>query len=558
MSIATEITRLQGAKADLKTAIENKGVTVSSSALLDAYPALVASIPTGGGAVVEKLLNFYDYDGTLVASYDASEVAGLTDLPDGPDHSTDEVPLTFDEWNWTLAEVKAYYTANPNSVIIVGANYHTTDGKTHVFFTIEDANYGDCFFYSTGQGTVDWGDETTDSFSSGNVTHTYSQTGTYHCVIDSSNPNNNLAFGKSSPTRESFNVTKAFFQSGSTGYNNIFYGCSYLQSVSMPSGMTFFSRQYCFNGCFDLKCIVFPRQTTISGNLMLYNCYADVISYPGNATGITVVAPNISNLTIPSGVTTLDSNLFNGNNRIKTLHFPNTVTSIDGNTFLDCKLIQNVTLPNSITSIEGSFFKNCIALRAITIPSTVTIIKSSAFNGCSNLETVNLSSTGIITIEGSSFYGCSKLKYFSIPTTVATIGQSVFYGCSTLTSITIPYGVTTIDSNTFYNCSALASVSIPETVTTINGSAFRYNTSLTSVTLPSSLTTMNTNAFNSCSSLTTITSLATSPPAIAGTSLPNSLTKIYVPYSSDHSVLDAYKIASNWSNFASIMEELPE
>lgn len=44
MSVASEITRLQTAKADLKTAIEGKGVTVASSAKLDAYPALVESI----------------------------------------------------------------------------------------------------------------------------------------------------------------------------------------------------------------------------------------------------------------------------------------------------------------------------------------------------------------------------------------------------------------------------------------------------------------------------------------------------------------------------------
>lgn len=47
MSIASEITRLQTAKADLKTAIEGKGVSVPSSAKLDAYPALVESISEG-------------------------------------------------------------------------------------------------------------------------------------------------------------------------------------------------------------------------------------------------------------------------------------------------------------------------------------------------------------------------------------------------------------------------------------------------------------------------------------------------------------------------------
>lgn len=49
MSIVTEITRLQNAKESIKTSIENKGVTVSSSAKLEDYADLIDDIPTGGG-----------------------------------------------------------------------------------------------------------------------------------------------------------------------------------------------------------------------------------------------------------------------------------------------------------------------------------------------------------------------------------------------------------------------------------------------------------------------------------------------------------------------------
>lgn len=52
MSIASEISRLQTAKANLKTSIENKGVTVPSSTLLSGYSALVDQISGGGGGVV--------------------------------------------------------------------------------------------------------------------------------------------------------------------------------------------------------------------------------------------------------------------------------------------------------------------------------------------------------------------------------------------------------------------------------------------------------------------------------------------------------------------------
>lgn len=49
MSIATEISRLQTAKSDLKTAIEAKGVTVPSSAKIDTYDDYVSQISGGGG-----------------------------------------------------------------------------------------------------------------------------------------------------------------------------------------------------------------------------------------------------------------------------------------------------------------------------------------------------------------------------------------------------------------------------------------------------------------------------------------------------------------------------
>lgn len=47
MSISTEITRLQNAKASITTSIENKGVTVPSATKLDGYSTLIDSIQTG-------------------------------------------------------------------------------------------------------------------------------------------------------------------------------------------------------------------------------------------------------------------------------------------------------------------------------------------------------------------------------------------------------------------------------------------------------------------------------------------------------------------------------
>ena len=49
MTIADQITRLNNAKAAIKESIENKGVSVSDSAKLDEYPALIDRIQVGSG-----------------------------------------------------------------------------------------------------------------------------------------------------------------------------------------------------------------------------------------------------------------------------------------------------------------------------------------------------------------------------------------------------------------------------------------------------------------------------------------------------------------------------
>ncbi len=52
MSVASEIIRIQGAEADIKTAITGKGVSVPASAKIDDLADLIDSIETGGGAAL--------------------------------------------------------------------------------------------------------------------------------------------------------------------------------------------------------------------------------------------------------------------------------------------------------------------------------------------------------------------------------------------------------------------------------------------------------------------------------------------------------------------------
>ena len=79
MSIATEITRIQQAKADIKTAIEAKGVTVPSSATIDTYDDYISQISGGGGGgdttTIAKLID------RSITSIDIP--SGITSIGDG-------------------------------------------------------------------------------------------------------------------------------------------------------------------------------------------------------------------------------------------------------------------------------------------------------------------------------------------------------------------------------------------------------------------------------------------------------------------------------------------
>ena len=220
--------------------------------------------------------------------------------------------------------------------------------------------------------------------------------------------------------------------------------------------------------------------------------------------------------------------------------------------------VQNIRLGND-SRIGNSAFYYCYSLASITIPNSVTSIGNSAFNGCYSLPSITIPSN-VTSIGNNAFQYCYSLASITIPNSVTSIGGSAFNNCHSLTSITIPSSVTSIGVYVFQYCRSLASITIPNDVTSIGTCAFSGCYSLASITIPSSVTSIEANAFQYCYGMGEYHFQSETVPT-GGTTMFASIPSdciIYVPYSADHSILESYKTATNWSTYASYMQEEPQ
>ena len=114
-------------------------------------------------------------------------------------------------------------------------------------------------------------------------------------------------------------------------------------------------------------------------------------------------------------------------------------------------------------------------------------------------------------------------------------------------------GLTILKNNAFTNCNNLTSIIIPNSVTTIGIGAFE-GSGLLSIIIPNSVTTIEREAFWDCSLIDNIVILSYIPPILNIDVFFNdtNLTNIYVPAES----VDAYKAASGWSEYASIISSI--
>ena len=252
-------------------AIRAKAGTTDLLAWPDGFKAAVEGIQTGGGGgstsdVAMKDVNFYDYDGTLVASYTLAEAQALTALPDGPTHDS----LTFQGWNWSLADLKT-----TNRKMNVGAMYITDDGKTRIYIRLEEGRtspmLGVC---PNGTVTVNWGDGTTPDTLTGTSTttvkwtpnHAYAAPGEYVIKLT---VNGTMGFYGVSSSSEGGAILRY-----SSGVDNRNYSYrNSVQKIEIGNGVTSIGSSAFYN-YYSLASITIPDGVTRIGASTFYKCYS--------------------------------------------------------------------------------------------------------------------------------------------------------------------------------------------------------------------------------------------------------------------------------------------
>ena len=299
---------------------------------IDVAQYATATVNVQGGSVIslpKKDVNFFDYDGTVVAAYTAAEFIDLFMLPENPTHNG----LIAQGWNWTLANAKTYVATY--GMLNIGQMYTTIDGKTRLYITIPSnaPTYARTlelqFGITLGSVTVDYGDGSeavTVTSSTVSLTHDYIDTGDY--VITLTINSGTIQFN-----------TKIFNDS-TTNTNRR----TWLTHIEIGSGVTSI------------------------GNTAFYNCCA------------------LQSVTISSSVTSIESYAFGYCYALRSVTIPSNVTNIWTCAFYNCNSLQSVMIPSNVTSIGALVFNNCYALHAIHFKATTPPIvdNSNAWNNLQN------------------------------------------------------------------------------------------------------------------------------------------------------------------------------
>ena len=169
------------------------------------------------------------------------------------------------------------------------------------------------------------------------------------------------------------------------------------------------------------------------------------------------------NLILPEGLEYIGSDAFCWCYSLTgSLVIPNGIKAIPSThgwgTFRGCGFNGNLTLPMGLTEIQSSAFADTKFKGELNIPSTVTIIGSEAFAATEFNGTLILPKE-LIVLGSGAFLQCWRLSgVVEIPENIIAIPSNLFYSCKNIEGIVLHKDVEVIESQAFANCYYISSI----------------------------------------------------------------------------------------------------
>ncbi|MDE6041782.1 MAG: leucine-rich repeat domain-containing protein, partial [Muribaculaceae bacterium] len=176
-----------------------------------------------------------------------------------------------------------------------------------------------------------------------------------------------------------------------------FKGCSKLTTVNIEEGVTEIAANV-FEGCDELNAIVLPSTITKVDEAAFAGSSDTKVLVPEAIAQKVTLPSTVQTIAFPEGVVPVVENgyVYGTVDGVKTvlISVPTDVTEVE--------------IPSTVTTIYKGAFEGCSQLTQVTIPATVKEIGEGAFKGCSNLKEVVLEgneTAGTLTVGKDAFDG---------------------------------------------------------------------------------------------------------------------------------------------------------
>ena len=257
--------------------------------------------------------------------------------------------------------------------------------------------------------------------------------------------------------------------------SNTFNYCTNLTTVTLGNGITSIGEQ-AFMWCENLTSINIPATlTSLAKNAFAY-------------------CESLTSIELPSTLTSIAEQAFISCASLPSVIIPEGITRIEASTFRGCSSMIYVEIPESVTYIGTGAFAECTSMTYAVIPSNVNYIGYSAFADCSNLVSLTFNATDCIDFNMVEMVGWIAYPFVNCPIGEVVFGENVekipAYFLSdasveNLTYFTIPSSVESIGQHAFDSCYNLQNVECKamEPPTIANLSAFP-NSDILTLTVP--------------------------------------------------------------------------